>query len=294
MKFLLTAFLFFFFLNTNAQTPAEWAQTVNWDGVSHWSKYMKVRAAWMGPNALAVPFISNGSIDSNTTAGITGQFHFREGDKTQTIALYGNLCLVKDLISFDISYIPYEFYTMSDALKKERHVYHQFYNDKKARGDVLVNTNIQLFNRWRKNIQLALRVGYRLPSSSGFGAARFIDGMGYHIDISAAKPFNNIPLKWIAMAGFYVWQIEQEDFRQNDAFLFGTGLEWTPKNWLIKSYVAGYLGYIENSGDKPIVFRAEAQRRINKTGLLLRFQQGLNDFEYSTVEVGAKYYFRKK
>ena len=294
MKFFLPALLFILIFQANAQTPAEWAQNVNWDGVSHWSKYMKVRAAWMGPNALAVPFISNGSIDSNTTAAITGQFHFREGDKTQSIALYGNLCLVKNLISFDISYIPYEFYTMSDALKKERHVYHQFYNDKKARGDVLVNTNIQLFNRWRKNIQLALRVGYRLPSSSGFGAARFIDGMGYHIDISAAKPFNNIPLKWIAMAGFYVWQIEQDDFRQNDAFLFGTGLEWTPKNWLIKSYVAGYLGYIENSGDKPVVFRAEAQRRINKTGLLLRFQQGLNDFEYSTVEVGGKYYFKSK
>lgn len=295
MKFFVTAFFFFcHIVQVISQTQAEWAQTVNWDGVSHWSKYMKVRAAWMGPNALAVPLISNGSIDSTTTASVTGQFHFREGDKSQSIALYGNICLVKNLIAFDISYIPYEFYTMSDALKKDRHVYYPFYHDKKARGDVMMNTHIQIFNRWRKKIQLALRVGYRLPSSSGFGAARFIDGMGYNIDISAGKLFNNIPLKWITMAGLYVWQIEQVDFRQNDAFLFGTGLEWSPKNWLIKSYVAGYLGYLENSGDKPIVVRAEAQRRINKTGLLFRFQQGIHDFKYSTVELGAKYYFKSK
>lgn len=292
MRILLTVFICSIVLSSKAQTLNEWAQTVNWDGVTHWTRYMKTSAAFMGPNALAVPFISNGSIDSNSSVGLTGQFHFSKGDNTQSIALYGNYCLVKDRISFDISYIPVEYYNMSDAVKKERHVYYQFYNDKKARGDVLLNTSIQLFNKWRKKIQLALRIGYRLPSSSGFGSARFIDGMGYHFDISAAKSFNSIPLKWIAMAGFYCWQIEVADLRQNDAFLFGTGLEWNPKTWRIQSYIAGYLGYLENTGDKPVVFRAEAQKRLQKTSLLLRFQQGLNDFKYRTVEFGGKYYFK--
>ena len=281
-----------FYFIASSQTQTEWAQVVNWDGVSHWSKYIKVRAAWMGPNALAIPAIANGSVDSTRSATITTQLHFSPGDKTQSIVLYGNYCLVKDLVSFDISYIPVEFYTMSDEMKKERHVYYKYYNDKKARGDVLLATTIQLFNKWRKNIHLALRVGYRMPSSSGFGAARFIDGMGYHIDISMAKPFKTIPLKVLAMAGFYCWQIEQEDFRQNDAFLFGTGMEWYPESWRFQTYIAGYLGYIENSGDKPVVFRASAEKRLGRSSLLLKFQQGLHDLKYSTVEFGGKYYFR--
>ncbi|MEO6612676.1 MAG: hypothetical protein ABIT05_14730 [Chitinophagaceae bacterium] len=292
MRFSFTTIFAFFFFNATAQTQAEWAQTVNWDGVSHWSKYIRVRAAYLGPNALAVPTISNGSIDSNSSAGITAQLHFSPGDKTQSIVLYGNYALVKGLISFDVSYIPVEYYTMSDAIKKERHVYYKYYNDKRARGDVLVNTTIQLFNKWRKSVQLALRMGFRYPSSSGFGAARFIDGLGYHFDISMAKAFHAIPLKWVAMAGFYCWQIEQEDFRQNDAFLFGTGFEWNSSSWRLQTYVAGYLGYLEHSGDKPVVFRTTAEKRIKKTSLLLRFQQGLHDFKYSTVEFGAKYYFK--
>lgn len=292
MRILLTAFLCSIIIKSNAQTFDEWAQTVHWDGVSHWSKYIQSRAGYLGPNGLAVPFISNGSIDSTRSLALTGQFHFSKGDKTQSIVLYGNYCLVKNVVSIDASYIPVEYYNMSDAIKKERHVYYTFYNKKKARGDVLVNTTIQLLNKWRKKIQLALRLGYRLPSSSGYGAARFIDGMGYNIDLSAGKPFNNIPLKWIAMAGFYCWQIEKEDLRQDDAFLFGTGFEWHSRTWWFQTYVAGYLGYSENSGDKPIVFRAEAQKKIKQTSLLLRFQQGLHDFKYSTVEIGGRYFFK--
>ena len=287
-----TAISCFLFFHAGGQTQAEWAQTVNWDGVSHWSKYIKVRAAYLGPNALAVPAIGNGSIDSSRSIALTGQFHFSEGDKTQSVAVYGNYCLVKNLISFDVSYIPAEFYQVSDAIKKERHVYYKYYNDNKAGGDVLLNTTIQLFSKWRKKLHVALRAGYRLPSSSGFGAARFIDGMGYHFDVSVGKLFRGIPLKWIAMAGFYCWQIEQEDFRQNDAFLFGTGFEWNQDNWRLQTYISGYLGYLENSGDKPVVFRTTAEKRIRKASLLLRFQQGLHDFKYSSVELGGRFFFK--
>ncbi len=292
MKFIYSLLLVFISCISRAQTQSQWAQTVNWDGVSYWTKYMIANAGHMGPNALAVPFIGNGSIDSINSIGITGQFHFTKGDNTQNINLYGIYCLVKNVISFDVSYIPIEYNNMSDEIKRVRHVYYEKYYDKKARGDVMLNTTINLFNKWRKKIHLALRAGYRIPSSSDFGSARFIDGMGYHFDLSMAKPFNSIPLKWIAMAGFYCWQIDVLDLRQNDAFLFGTGLEWNKKGWRIQTYTAGYLGYFANSGDKPVVFRTSAEKRIHNVSLLLRFQQGLNDYKYSSVEFGAKYNFK--
>ncbi len=54
------------------------------------------------------------------------------------------------------------------------------------------------------------------------------------------------------------------------------------------------LGYIKNSGDKPVVYRFNMEKRIMRTGLLIAFQQGLHDFDYSTVEFGAKYYLNWK
>ncbi len=282
----------FFLITTShakAQTFDRWAQVVGWDGVSHWSKYMISMPDYLGPNALPVPRISNGSIDSIFSVAALGQLHFSKGDNTQNVLLTANYCLVKDVISFDVAWVPYERYTMSLAIKEKRHVFIQFYNDKEATGEVQLNTNIQLLNKWRKDIHLALRIGYRFPSGSGFGAARFSDVPGYNFDLSFGKIINHSPLKWIGMLGFYTWQIESEKHNQDDAFLFGTGLEWNKKSLKVQSYVAGYLGYLQNSGDKPIVFRTQIEQQIKKTSLLVGFQKGLHDFAYTSVEFGAKY-----
>jgi hypothetical protein len=294
MKFYsLLVSLLLLLVKSDAQTSYDWAQTVGWDGVSHWKKYMFTQPAYMGPNALPVPRLGNGSLDSNNYVAATGMLHFSKGDNTQNISLYVNYCLVKDLISFDVVWVPYERYQTSVAVKKERHVFFQFFDDKEASGEVHLNTNIQLLNKWRKHIQLALRLGYRFPSSSGFGAARYSDGPGYYFDLSFGKPLGKY-LKWNTMVGFYSWQIQSNKHQQDDAFLFGTGLEWNKNNWRIQTNVAGYLGYLKNSGDKPIVYRFHAEKNIKRTGILVAFQQGLHDFDYSTVEFGAKYYLNWK
>lgn len=277
--------------SSHAQTLQEWAQTVHWDGVSHWSKYIITLPAHMGPNALPVPFIGNGSVDSTVSVSASAQFHFRNGDHTQNLAIYGNYCLVKDLVSFDIAYVPVEFFNMSDALKKERHVYYTHYYKKAAKGDVYLNGTVRLMKKWDKNIQLALRFGFRLPSSNMLEAARFTDNMGYYSDISFGKPLST-HLKLIGMAGIFVWQLTGDGHRQDDAFLFGTGLEWNKNGWRVQGYGAGYLGYLHNSGDKPIVLRAGIEKRYNRAGWLLRFQHGVNDFKYTTVEAGVKWVIR--
>jgi len=276
-----------------SQTFDQWATTVGWDGVSHWSKYMITLPAYQGPNSLPVPRIGNGNIDSNFSISATGNLHFSKGDNTQNLTLYANYSLVKDIISIDAMWVPYEHYTMSPAVKSKRHVFSQFYNDREATGEIQLNTNIRLLNKWRKHIQLVLRIGYRFPSGSGFGAARFTDGPGYHFDVSFGKPFSNSSVKWIGMAGFYTWQIESEKHNQDDAFLFGSGLEWNKNNWRLQTYIAGYLGYLEGSGDKPIVCRITLERKLKRNSLLLGFQQGIKDFDYTSVEAGFKYVIGK-
>jgi hypothetical protein len=272
----------------SAQSFDWWARTVKWDGVSSWGSYIITQPKYMGPNALPVPQLSNGSIDSSLFLAATANAHFSDGDNTQNISIYGNYCLVKDVISFDLAWVPFERFQVDHKTKEERHVFSDFYYDKQATGELHLNTNIQLLNRLRKHIQLALRIGYRFPCGSGFGAARNTDAPGYYFDVSFGKPLNPF-LKWTGMAGFYVWQIQVEEFRQNDAFLFGTGLELNKNDWKFQTSVAGFLGYMENKGDKPIVFRTGLEKKLNRTSLLLRFQQGLHDFSYTSAEVGAKY-----
>ncbi len=293
MRIFFVIIIFFQSFCGQAQTFQQWAQTVNWDGVSHWKRYIIIQPAYMGPNALPVPQLSNGTIDSNFFIGATANLHLSDGDNTQNLTLYGNYCMVKDLVSFDLSWMPYEHYTMSQAIKEKRHVFSHFFYDQKAAGDMLLNTNIRLFNKWRKHIHLALRLGYRFPTSSGLGTARFSDAAGYYFDLSFGKPVSPY-FKFTGMLGFYSWQLQSDKHQQDDAFLFGAGMEWNKDQWRIQANVAGYLGYIEGSGDEPVVARFALEKKIKRFGLLFRFQQGLHDFEYSSFEAGVKYFFKKK
>ncbi|MFZ9386433.1 MAG: hypothetical protein ACO25B_01005 [Chitinophagaceae bacterium] len=280
-------------IGIQAQTQEEWARIVNWDGVSHWSKYIITQPKFMGPNALPVPYLTNGGTDSTNYVGSSASFHFTKGDRAQDLAVFGNYCLLRDRISIDISYEPVEIYQTSDTIKKQRHVYYKNYYDNHARGDVHLNFNIRIFRKWEKTVQLALRIGYRYPASSGLESARYTDGMGYYFDVSYGKPLSP-NLKWIGMAGFYVWQLNGDGHRQNDAFLFGNGLEWNRNGWKAQGYIAGYMGYLYNSGDKPIVVRAQAEKRFKKSGLLFRMQHGIQDYMYTSAELGVKFYLNIK
>jgi len=272
-----------------------WAKLVDWDGVTPWQRYIKTNPAYLGPNALPVPFITNGSIDSVNSIGITTNFHFSKGDNTQNLAVYGNYCLVKDVISFDFYWVPYERFQMSHAIKEERHVFSHYYYENSAQGEIHLNTNIQLLRKLRDHVHLALRIGYRLPTSNGLGSARFTDAPGYYFDLSAARPFHK-ESRWklIGMTGLYVWQTNLDGRRQNDAFLFGGGIEWNPSRWHIQLYGSGYLGYMDDMGDKPVLVRAGLERKGKRLNQILRFQQGISNFDYSSVEAGLRYNFKTK
>jgi len=288
-------FLFLLYGHVQAQDFTWWTKLVKWDGVTPWQRYLITNPAYMGPNALPVPFIGNGSIDSINSVSLTGNFHFSNGDNTQNLAVYGNYCVVKDVLAFDIYWVPYERYQLSHAIKEKRHVFSHYYHDNSAKGEIHLNTNIQLLHKWRNYIHLALRIGYRLPTSSGLGSARFTDAPGYYFDLSAAKPLNKEShWKLIGMAGIYVWQNNLDGRRQNDAFLFGGGVEWNPSMWRLQISGSGYMGYMENQGDKPILLRSSIERKGKKINGILKFQQGLHDFEYSGFEAGIRYTFKNK
>lgn len=288
------AFILMFLVQVNSsssQTFDWWRDMVGWDGYTHWSNYMNFSPGYLGPNALPVPRIGNGSIDSTNSFSVSGNVHLGKGDRTVNPTLYGNYVLVKNRISLDAFWVPVEFFKVSHELKEERRVYYQSYNHKTAIGDINLNININLLNKIRKDLKLAFRLGYRYPSSSGDGAARMTDAPGYFFDLSAARHFaSGSALKWMGMIGFYVWQNNNFKYRQDDAFLFGGGLEYNKPGIRIQSNIAGYLGYVEN-GDDPVLFRTSLETTGKRTGFIFQFQHGLQDFIYTSFESGIKYHF---
>lgn len=294
MRILIVVLLLFSCSQASTQTRQRWEEVVGWDGVSHWSRYMITLPAFQGPNSLPVPQPGNGRIDSNSYIGVSGAFHFMEGDHTQNLVINGHIAVVKDVVGVELTWVPWERYNMSTAIKEKRHVYYENFNDKKAAGDLMLNTNFRLFKKWAPVVDFIFQIGYRMPSGTDYGSARYSDGPGYHFAINMGKPLNKAKsLKLTAMAGFYVWQIESDIFKQDDAFLFGAGIEYRKKNFSLHTTIAGYLGYLEKQGDKPVVFRTRAEQQLKKMKLVLGFQQGLNDFEYSSFDAGLRFNFNQ-
>lgn len=290
-RLLLLGLLFPFF--SFSQTLDWWRNLVSWDGTSHWSTYLITSPKYFGPNAFTVPYINNGSVDSLVSVGLTTNFHFSKGDNTQNLMLYGNYTTKSNSISVDARFVPYERFQLSHAKKEERRVYYKEYYKTETVGDVVVNTTIQLFKKVGKlNMPAALRLGVRMPSGSAMGAARYADMPSYWIDLGTSLSFNNPDWKWMNMIGFLVWQTNNDDLRQNDAFLFGSGIEWNHSRFRLQAYGTGYLGYLEN-GDSPVVIRLNLEKRRKSVNYIFRLQQGLHDFAYFSAEAGASFIFNK-
>lgn len=292
MRYRLLFMSLLFPLLSFSQSLEWWRNNVHWDGVTRWEKYIIVSPKYLGPNALSVPLINNGSIDSLTSFGVTANAHFSHGDNTQNLALYGNYTTKNNTISVDMQFVPYEMFQMSHEKKTERNVYYENYNDKHTVGDVIANTTFHILQKKRDKFQLALRFGFRMASGGHLGAARYADVPGYWIDGGCGIPFKNPEWKWIGMAGFFVWQTNVDYLRQDDAFLYGSGIEWNHKGFRLQGYGAGYVGYKKN-GDRPVLLRLNLEKAKNGKVYIFRLQQGLHDFAYFTAEAGAKFILGK-
>ena len=272
-----------------AQGHDWWANNVGWDGDSHWSTYIISSAAFMGPNALPIPRFEDGVIADQHFIDITSNAHFTPGDYTYNLKFTGGYTLVQNLIAFEVSWVPVEYFNMSHEKKTERQTFHVFYNNKFAVGDLYLHTNIQLT---RKKWDTRLRLGYKYATSSMQGMARFTDAPGYYFDLNAGKDLlkrRDRRLRLMIMAGMYVWQTNSDVRFQNDAILFGLGGRYLAGPFSLEMHIRGYSGYL-NNGDRPIVWKTEFSHRINNVSWKVGYQLGLHDFSYQSLEFGGRYW----
>lgn len=270
----------------HAQDHTWWAQNVQWDGVSHWLSYLQFSPKFLGPNALPIPDLPSGRAPLQHSLSLEGQSHFQTGDRTFNPVLSAVYAAVPGKIGFELQFLPIEFFQTSHEVKTIRHVFHTFYHTRHATGDTYLQSYLQLLTHEKDFADLLLRVGYRFPTSNQVGAARFTDTPGYYFDLSTGIPLSTI-IRLQAMTGFYVWQTNDPQHAQNDAFLWGAGCTFSPAVWSLNAHVRSYLGYLKN-GDDPIVAALRVSRQSGALSWHLQLQHGLHDYAYTSLLIGIK------
>lgn len=265
-----------------------WNKKHNWDGTTNWMYYLVYSPGYFGPNALPVPEIRDARPDSTISFESSLDLHFSHGDNTQNLFLKLRYPFLNGQVAIEIFGVPVEHFEM-DTITRDERVVRDYYAKGYAAGDLYLATVVQLLRDHKRLPDLQLGICLRTASGGNVGNARFTDAPGYYFDLSAGKSFRLSPAFQIrphAMMGFYVWQTNRDDWRQNDAFLYGLGLSASGSKWDFHVKWGGYKGYIGNK-DAPMVLRSGIVYTFNRLELKLAFQQGLQDIEYSSIRLGT-------
>ena len=245
----------------------------------------------LGPNALPIPEIKSGKISENFNLKIAYENHTSKGDNTQNAFVELYIPVVSNKVALVLSVVPAEYYTLDNETVEIRNITTGTASGN-AGGDIYVGTHIQVVKDKKNLPDILLSIDLKTASGTNTESARYTDAPGYIFDLSLGKDIitNASILESIrpfAMVGFYVYQTNRTDFRQNDAILYGAGVNLNFKKFRITSSYGGYKGYIDD-GDKPNVLRSTLRTRFNSTiNYEVRIGKGFNSNFYDAVRLGV-------
>jgi len=268
-----------------------WNNRHNWDGVSSWSTYMTLEPGKMGPNALPVPELKNGSLDTTLSLLLAPEVHFAPNDFTSDLYFQLNVPL-KKIVALQVWWVPLEFYK-TDTVVRDLRAARTREAQGIATGDVYFGTVISIVRNKQNVPDITLSINLKTASGTRLNDARYTDTPGYFFDVTTGKDFKlNAVTDWkirpYAMGGFYVYQTNRTDYFQNDAILWGVGAELKNESWCFKAQYTGYSGYFKNL-DQPAVLRLEVNRFFKKSTALLRFQTGNESYPFTSIRAGMSW-----
>lgn len=285
-------FILFFIccLNCKAQSAVEdmtwWNSLHGWEeGMPGWRNWMKITPGYFGPNALPVPANPKGELFKTAEVEITASNHFNKSDPTQDISGYIYIPFAQNKIAFEMWGVVFERFDFSEEIRNER-VSRIKDGKGTAIGDFYFSTLIQLVKD--KNFpNTLLRLATKTASGNMLEGARYTDTPGYFFDLSFSEKFGNNEsgmLKPFGMIGFYSWHTNDELNLQNDALLYGLGIDFIKKEWLMSGSWSGYSGY-KKELDRPMQLNFDLRKDFNGSALRLQYQHGLQHRNYKTLRL---------
>ncbi|MFC2107764.1 hypothetical protein ACFLRY_05470 [Bacteroidota bacterium] len=295
LKELLFLFFILLFINVFSQDEHKWwNKKHNWDGSTNWSYYMIISPGYMGPNALPVPEIHTGLIYPESFIEMGGDAHYSQGDKTVNMFSRLQYVIPSKVFAFEVYIVPIEYYEMDTATRDER--FARNYDAKGiAGGDFYFSSMIQILKSKINWPDILMNISFKTPSGTNLDDARYTDAMAFYFDFSFGKTFKTkgkLSIRPYLLAGFYSWQTNRTDNRQDDALMLGGGFDISIGRFTFTNSAGGYSGYL-NIKDEPLVYRFKTLYEKRDWNFLFQFQQGLHDFEYSSIRLGVQWKFSK-
>jgi len=296
MKRIFTFFLLLFspIIFFAQENEWEWWNTLHgWqDGMKGWRMWLIISPGYLGPNALPVPEVKKGFLLSETEFEFGAESHFKKGDPTQDIFSRLYVPFAHQKIAVEVYGVIAEHYAMSTRIRDER-----FARDRNGKGwtqgDFYFTTLVQLLKN-RNFPNTLLRMAARTSSGGMYEAGRYSDSPGYFFDLSFSKPAGFLKsgtLTPFASIGFYNWQTNDELNLQNDAFMYGAGLDLKKDFWNTSLCLSGYSGY-KNQRDDPMVLTFDLRRDVGNRAIRFQIINGLKSWDYTTVRFSAVWYFK--
>lgn len=290
VKSVLSLFIILFYTNAFGQDYTWWNNKHQWDGHTHWTRYIIYSPGYMGPNALPVPPMNADKLEGQHafewgTAGFLTQ-----GERTANLFYRGRYDIGNGLAAIEISHIAVEYYQLDSLIRDERRA-RSYEATGFAVGDVNITTLLTILKNHASWPDMVLRINLRTASGGKLSDARHTNSPGYFFDLSMGKDLELLKekpqtLRWYGMLGFYVWQTDYTDNRQNDALLAGSGLSISGSNYRLAAETAGYFGY-RNERDSPLVVRLMYEVQHNNTKLKLMYQKGVHDIYHHHLSLST-------
>ena len=245
----------------------------------------------LGPNALPIPEIKTGKLANDFNLKVALEGHYSDGDNTKNGYLELFIPAVTEKVALVLSVVPYESYELGPQVIDFRSIT-TGETKGSANGDLYVGTQFQLFKDKKQIPDVLLSIDIKTASGNNLRNARYSDTPGYIFDLSTGKEITInstfLPsLRVYGMAGFYVYQTNRQVYRQNDAFLYGAGVDLNFNKFIVTNAFGGYSGYIDD-GDKPSVYRAGIRTKLSSSiNYELRFSKGFKSNFYDAIRIGV-------
>ncbi len=283
-------FLLLFSIYSNAQKPGEdytwWNELHNWqEGDPGWRNWIRITPGYLGPNALPIPEVKRGYLNTNSEFEITASGHFLKGDPTQDISARLFVPFAQSKIAVEFYGVILEHFSFSEEIRNER--YARIEDGKGyAVGDLYFSTLIQL-SKNRKFPNTLFRMAAKTASGNQLEGARYTDSPGYFFDLSFSKEYGKTEVglfRPFGLFGFYSWQTNDELNLQNDAYMYAIGTDYERNGMVFSTSLSGYSGY-KNERDKPMQLNFELRKDFNNNAFRIQYIHGLRHWEYKTIRI---------
>ncbi|MCD6347167.1 MAG: hypothetical protein J7L96_07090, partial [Bacteroidales bacterium] len=257
----------------------------------HFSKYLIVSPAYFGPNAIPVPRLFDGETSQKMQFDMEYEYYFGDGTQTHDVYTEIHVPVADGKVSLDFMYVPYEFYSVDSLTSREWRSLSGNALNGSSFGDVYFGTHVQLVRDHVWIPDLSFGMSCRTASGTNLEDVRHTDTPGYYLDLSMGKTYyfgeSSSGIRWYALVGFYVWQTYLDHYPQDDALLYGGGVQLIFRDFFWENSLRGYSGYMSN-GDQPLVYRTELGIREGAAALVLGYEKGIRDYPFDCIRLGIR------